>query len=468
MISFVDEPAADGVTGSMVYIKTPKHKILLDAGFYQSNNMKKDYEVNNRTFKSFKYKEIDTIILSHNHGDHIFLAPSLYKKGCTATTYIPEQSRLLLKEMLLDCADINTRDAQALTSIHKRHYESHFEKEDVFYFLTHTKELAIKEKIKIDDELSIRFIPSGHLLRGCQIELYVTVNNRTEKILYTGDLGNQYVKQPFTEKLEYVEKANYVIAESTYGGRKELRVTQKERNEDLKKLKQIVQDQVLKKRGRVVIPVFAQARAQNMAYFLYQLFHDDENFDVNVYVDSPLAYRVFQAYADILEGEEREEYMRLLHWDRLKFVLEWKDSDALVHSNTPCIILSTSGMCSAGRVTAHIESLLDNENATILFAGYSAAGTIGAALKNGQKTIKINKEEREVKCNIAQLTTMSSHISYEGMVEYYSSIQCNALILHHGDLESKVPLARDLDEAFRRKYRSTKIYISDSRMKLYI
>jgi metallo-beta-lactamase family protein len=466
LVSFVDEPASEGVTGSLVYVETPNHKILLDAGFYQSNDTKVDYDINNRNYKGFKVKQIDTIILSHNHGDHIFLAPVLYKKGCNATTYVPAKSSKILQAMLTDCAYINERDIEMLNKRLEKSYQPLFDNDDIDRFMNHVVELPVKQKIKIDDELTIQFIYSGHLTNGCQIELYVTTNNRTQKILYTGDLGNKFIPQPFTEILEYVEKANLVIAESTYAGRKDLKTTMKERQADLNKLKKLVLEQVVEKQGRLVIPVFAQARAQTLVFLLWKLFGKDKNFKTKIYVDSPLACKVFEIYLEILEGPDKAVFEEMLTWENLVFVKDSDMSKALVSSKEPCVVLSSSGMCNNGRVKHHIKSIINDENATILFVGYAGEGTLADNIKKNETKIVIDGEEYLRKCNWDMLTSLSSHITYFGMTEYYGSINCNKLVLHHGDKEGQYQLKKDLNEIYTQKCRTTNVIIANKDLKL--
>lgn len=464
-VSFIDEPAATGVTGSLVYVETPNHKILLDAGFYQSNDTKEDYDINNRSFKGFKLKQIDTIILSHNHGDHIFLAPVLYKKGCRATTYIPKNSIHVLKAMLQDCAYINERDCLTLEKRFNKKYESLFTDDDIDMFYHHIKEVPVKEKYKIDDELTIQFLYSGHLTKGCQIELYIKTNNLIQKILYTGDLGNKYIPQPFTETLEYVEKANLVIAESTYAGRKDLKTTMKERQNDLNLLEELVRKQVIEEKGKLLIPVFAQARAQTIAFLLWKQFHKEKDFNTKIYIDSPLACKIFDIYSEILEGKEKETFDEMMKWENFIFIKESVDSMALCSSDEPCIILSSSGMCNNGRIKHHITNIISNPNASILFVGYAGEGTLADNLKT-MTDIMIDGKKYWKRCKTYCLTTLSSHITYFGMTEYYTNINCNKLVLHHGDLEGKIQLKEDLDEIYTQKCRTTNVMIADKDLKI--
>ncbi len=468
-VSFVDEPASEGVTGSMVYVSTPNHNLLIECGMHQSNNSKKDYEVNSRNYKEFKPKEIDTVFLCHTHGDHTFLLPLLYKRGCVAKTIMPNKSKSILDAMLRDCAFINGRDADSLTRKYKKEYLPLFENEDVDYCMNYVFESEVKEIIKIDDEISYRFIPSGHIPFACQLELYITVNNHTTKILYTSDIGNIELQQPFTEQFESVSKANIIIAENTYAGRTGLQTGKKERQNDLDKIKSIVENQVLERRGRVLIPVFAQTRCQIIAWYLYELFKNREDFDCKVYVDSPLCCKVFELYSQLLEGEEKRKIDELLAWDKLVLVKDAEDSRALVQSKEPCVILSSSGMATAGRSVHHIKSLVSNSNATILFVGYASPYTLAGKLKDhNQKTITIDTKVYPIRCNSYSLKSMSSHINHDSMLQYYSSIRADKIYLHHADMTDKLSFKEELNEVLKERLSSTKVIAVNSSTKISI
>lgn len=460
-ISFVNEPAAEVVTGSMVHIKTENYNILLDAGFYQSADIIEDYRINNRTLKSLKMKDIDYVILSHNHGDHIFYAPLLFKRNCKAEVLVPSKSSAIMRAMLDDCAHINEKDAAYLSIREGREYLPLYTKDDVSHFMNYVRECPIRSKITLNDELAVEFIPSGHLLKGCQIVLYIKDGGNTKRILYTGDLGNKYLRQPFTEKFDGVYKADVVIAESTYGSSKDLKITQKERDIDLRKITRLVDEQVIGDKGRLLIPVFAQARAQTVLHLLYKLYGNKRDFNTKIYVDSPLACKIFKIYPSLLEGKDKETFNRMVHWKNVHFIAEAQDSINLVASDEPCIILSSSGMCTNGRVKYHLKSLINNPNATILFSGYSTEGSLAWHLKRGDTNVNVCGEEYSVKCKVDSLHSLSSHIPYFAMLEYYSSIHCNKLILHHGNMDGKIQLKADLDDLFAQKYLTTKVIVSD-------
>lgn len=467
VLSFCSEPAAEDVTGSMIYLKTKNHKILIDAGLHQSNDKYSDYLVNARKTKDFKPKEIDLIFLTHNHADHCLLAPRLYKEGCRAKTIIPKDSTGVLTQMALDCAKINDRDVLQINSLTGRNYQSLYGETDVAEFIGHTIEFPEFEKIALDEEISFQFIPAGHLLCSAQLLLYIKEGTHTTTLLFTGDLGNSKIKNHFVGEFSPVKHADYVIGESTYGDRPDIKTGKKERKSDLDKLKTIIDTQVKEMHGRVLIPSFAQSRAQALVTMIYELYKDDPSFTYKVYVDSPLAIKIFEEYANVLQGDELELFNRVLAWDNLVFVHGAEESKALISSKEPCVIISTSGMCQVGRVRHHLKSLVSNPNATILFAGFSTEGSLASLLKDHKrKTITIDSKEYQIRCASYSLKSLSGHAPFDQLVDYYSSINTKRIILHHGTLTAKMSLKKVLDNRLEQNCNSARVVIANSSMKI--
>ena len=467
-ISFVDEPASVDVTGSLLYISTPNHNILVDVGLRQTNDKYEDFLINNRKFKEFKSKDIDLIFITHTHGDHCLLTPKLFKEGCNAGVVISKGTYGSLKTMLTDCAYINERDVMVINTQHNKKYKPIYEIEDVEDMLEHTLEKPVNQKIYIDDEISFELIPAGHILGSCQVMLYITINGLTKTICVSGDLGNREIKNHFVGKFIPIKHCDVFIGESTYGDRPDLKTGIKQRNTDLDKLRSVIDTQIKEMKGRVLIPTFAQSRCQQLALMIYKLYKD-EKWQPKVYVDSPLAIEMFKEYEHVLDGEDKDLFDEMLKWDNLVFVKESEDSKSLVSSNYPCCILSTAGMCTVGRVRHHIKSLVSNHNATILFVGFSTEGSLASLLKDSKrKTVTIDTKEYPCKCSSYSLKSMSGHAPFQQLVDYYSSINCNKIVLHHGSTEAKDTLAKTLKKELEKKCKSTRVVIANSGLKFNI
>lgn len=466
VVSFIDQPASEDVTGSMVIVKTPNHTIALDVGLHQSNDRKSDYLVNNRKYKEVKAKDIDIIIISHMHADHCLLAPKLYLDGCRAATIVSENSIGILKKMAEDSGGINERDILIINSQENKNYKPLYTKEDINLFMEYVLEKPINKKIIVDEELAFKLVPSGHLLGGTQIILYITYNNKTETIVYSGDIGNKTVENKFVGELEEIEKASIFIGEATYGDRPDIKTGKKERNNDLDKLRTIIDTQVCQMKGRVLIPSFAQSRTQQLAYMIYNLYKNDECFEYKIYIDSPLAISIFEEYSLVLDGEEKIEFDKMLNWKNLVMVKESEDSKALVSSKEPCVVISSSGMCNVGRVRHHLKSLISNPNATILFVGFSTEGSLASLLKdNKRKEIEIDNKSYSIRCSSYSLKSMSGHATFDLLCDYYTKVNTPKIVLHHGSMSAKMTLKEELEKRFSKECKSTRIVIANSSLK---
>ena len=464
-ISFIDEPASEDVTGSSVLVSTPNYNILLDCGLAQSNDKYEDFLANNRKTKEFKAKNIDFIFISHLHADHALLTPKLYKDGFRGATIVSQHSKGVLTAMATDCAYINERDILVINSQHDKNYKPLYSMDDVCTMLEYTIEKPVNERIKINDEISFKFVPSGHLLGGCQIILYITIDGLTKTIGYTGDIGNYKLHNYFVGKFQPIEHCDILIGESTYGDRPDLKTGTKERKNDLDKMQSIIDTQVKEMKGRVLIPSFAQSRCQQLALMIYQLYKD-KDWQPKVYIDSPLAITIFEEYSKILDGEERELFYEMLSWDNLRLIKESDDSKSLVKSSEPCVVISTAGMCNVGRVRHHLKKMVSNPNSTILFVGFSTEGSLASMLKdNKRKSITIDTKEYVCRCSSYSLKSLSGHAPFGQLLDYYSSVNCNKIILHHGNNSAKECLANALKEELEKKCKTTRVVIANSSLK---
>lgn len=424
--------------------------------------------VNNRKFKEFKPKDIDFIFITHVHGDHSLLNPKLYKEGCRAVTIVSSGSKQILKDMAYDCAQINERDILVINSQHNKNYSPLYGIEDVNKMLEYTLEKPINEKIYVNDELSFELIPSGHLLGSCQVKLYITIDGLTKTILVTGDLGNKVIKNHFVGEYQQVDYADLVIGESTYGDRPDLKTGLKERKNDLEKFKSIIEMQIHELKGRVVIPSFAQSRLQQLVLMIYEMYKDSD-WKPKVYIDSPLSIKIFEDYDECLDGEDKVLFDEMIQSNMFTFVKESEDSKALVESDEPCVILSTSGMCTVGRIRYHLKKCIPNQNTTILFVGFSTEGSLASLLKdNNRKTITIDQKEYKCRCSSYSLKSMSGHAPFWQLVDDYTKINCQKLILHHGSNSAKETLKKALEKEYEKQCKSTRVVIANSSLKVSV
>lgn len=424
--------------------------------------------MNNRKYREFKAKELDYIFITHTHADHCLLLPKLYKEGCHAQIIISDGSGQIYKDMAEDCAEINERDVLFINSQHNKNYMPLYDLSDVEKSVNLMTEFSVNRKIKLDDSLSFELIPAGHLLGSCQVLLYLTYNNLTKTILVTGDIGNKVVKNRFVGEYQQVSKADIVIAESTYGDKPDIKTGKKERKNDLEKFKSIIERQIHEMKGRVIVPSFSQSRMQQLALMVYQMYKDSE-WKPKVYIDSPLSIRIFNDYEACLEGQDKDDLDELINSGMFTFVKEPEKSKALVASNEPCLVLSSSGMCQVGRIRHHLKKCVSDPNATILFVGYSTDGSLASLLKDNKcKSITIDQKVYPCRCSSYSLKSMSGHAPFNQLVENYSNINCQKLILHHGSKLAKETLKEALDKEYMRNCKTTRVIIANSSLKFSV
>lgn len=435
-IQFVGNNSHD-VTGSCIWIKTPHRQILLECGLYQSaGNLLDVYNINNAPFK-FNPKEIDYVFINHTHIDHCGLLPLLYKRGSAAATLIPDKNAVITEILLRDSAKVAQADALDLSKKYKRKYEPLYDNDDVTDAMNHIEEWKFNKIIELDEYVKFRFIPSGHILGAAQLELWITEGYITKKILYTSDLGNVHIQKSFVAPFEPVDKADIVIGESTYGD-EEYIAKQKTRDKDIEKIKHAVEEICSQNRGKILIPVFANARAQEILMLLYQLFGNDSSFRYPVLFDTPMGIAICKAYAETLEHDDKVLFEKALKWDHVKFITDPIESKTWMQVKGPAVILSTSGMMTHGRTRAWCRNLLPDSRNMILFCGFSIEGSLADIIKNNtKKKIKLSGQWVANKCKILNLRSFSSHMQRDSLVSYYASIDCEKIYLVHGSKDSK-------------------------------
>lgn len=460
-VDFSNGEASEHVTGSCILVTTPETSILLECGLSQSNNLRADYFANKEKF-NFKTKEVDYVFCMHAHADHSARIPLLYKRGCNATIVVPECTKRILNDMFTDSAHIMERDSALLKRMFEREVEPLYDDGDVTNALSHMAEFKIGEKIQLNDNIAFRFTHSGHIIQGTQLELWLTSNNITKKIIYTSDLGNDLVSKHYVEPFEPLEKCDLLIGESTYGNPSRAIASASQRKKDIEKLHTIVQQKCIEQRHKILIPVFALDRLPEILTELYLLFKDDPSFeDIPVVVDTPLGLKHIHSYFNILSGDKLKLLENVFNWPNIVQVGKYTETETWARTPKACIILASSGMLTAGRSTTYAEYMVNDETATVVFCGYSTEGSIGWKIKHVKdyKTIEINGKKKRNRCAVLDLHSFSSHMQFPSLLKYYSDISCSQIALVHGQMDSKLPFAGLLKKELEKKNKTTKVTI---------
>lgn len=425
------------VTGSCHYIEACGKSILLDCGMEQGRDTYENQEI------PVAAGRIDYVFLSHAHIDHSGLLPLLHKNGFQGQIYATEATTDLCRIMLLDSAHIQEFEAQWRNRKNKRAGKAPFEPlyttEDAMAVMEHFVPCDYMKEVEVCEGVNIRFTDVGHLLGSSSIEIWLTENGVSKKIVFSGDIGN--INQPIIHDPRYTTEADYVIMESTYGDRYHTAPP-----DYVAELAGQIQ-QTFDRGGNLVIPSFAVGRTQEMLYFIREikerrLVHGHDSF--KVYVDSPLAIeatRVFaENYLDCYDTAAMalvQKGINPLTFQGLEVAVTPDDSMAINFDKSPKVIISASGMCEAGRIRHHLKHNLWRPECTILFVGYQAIGTLGRNIIEGEKEVRLFGETITVNAHIEELAGVSGHADKKGLLNWVNHFEKKperVFVVHGEDL----------------------------------
>lgn len=454
------------VTGSMTYIETPNRRILLECGLWQSTGSTlENWKINSRKF-DFKPNKLDYVFSCDRHIDHTGLIPRLYASGATCPIIAPRGSKPIAEILMRDSARIIAGDAASLSEKLGREYIPFYLDSDVDTALGYWTEYD-DEIVTLDEFVKFRFSPSGHIPFARQLELWITEGNVTKKIVYTSDLGNIHLSKPYTKPFKSVfgQRADIVIAESTYAHEEKI-ANKKMRKKDIEKLRMVIEQTCVEKGRRILIPSFALARTQEIVTIIYDMFVNEE-FNIPVYIDSPMAQKISSAYCDILEGDALEKWKSVLAWKNLRFVGDYIESREIRDSEKPCIVIASSGFMVAGRSVAWCASLLPHVDDRVVTIGYAPPGSMAYTIKQGeQKTISVAGKRYANRCQITNLGSFSSHIQRDSIVALYGKINAEKLFLVHGDMDGRISVKPEIEAELSKNDLSTKVVIVQKNMEV--
>ncbi|MFN2139299.1 MAG: MBL fold metallo-hydrolase RNA specificity domain-containing protein [Candidatus Promineifilaceae bacterium] len=438
------------VTGSQHLLTVNGYKILLDCGLFQGSR-KATYERNRNL--PFDASQVDVLILSHAHIDHSGNIPNLVKSGFTGDIICTYATRDLCTIMLRDSAKIQQYDIEYLNKKRKRQHEPLlepiYEPRDVVDSLKQFVGVGYDRPFQVVPGVHLTFVDAGHILGSAIVILDIEdqEQKRSLRLVFSGDLGRP--DRPILNDPVFVESADVLLIESTYGNRKH--ETQSEAYEELEN----IINKTYKRGGKVIVPAFAVGRTQELVYSLHQsVERRDIPPDLPIYVDSPLAIDATAIYRLHPEAydEEVAEFMENVPqgdpfgFDMMRYTRSTNESKELNYLRDPAVIISASGMAEAGRILHHLKNNIEDPRNTILIVGWQAPDTLGRRLVEKQPKVKIFGETYELNAQVEVINGFSAHADRPELLAWAGHLDPKPAhtFIVHGEEDASFALADGL------------------------
>lgn len=431
--------AAQNVTGSRHLLEANGARVLVDCGLYQERQLLA------RNWEAFDVpaESIHAVLLTHAHLDHCGLLPKLVREGFKGKIYCTAATAEIAKIILLDSAKLQEEDAEFKRRRHEREGRkgpypvvplyTTADAEACFPFFSPVK---YRQTVGIGDGVEATFCDAGHVLGSSIIKVKVGWNGQARSILFSGDIGRP--DRPIVHDPTYVEQADYILIESTYGDR-----VHHER-QDIKKAIAEVVNSTKKAGGKIVVPSFALERSQELLFYVNELLLEQVIPHIPVFLDSPMATsitRVFENHPELYD-EEMAEYIEKhrspFKFPGLKMTETSEESKAINHIKGTVMVMAGSGMCTGGRIKHHLVNNISRAQSTVMFVGYQAVGTLGRRIVDGEKQVRILGQERLVKARVVQIHGFSAHADRDELLAWLSGLKRppRRLFVVHGEPDS--------------------------------
>ena len=428
--------AARTVTGSKHLVNTGSHQVLVDAGLFQGLKHLREKNWENLPMPA---EDIDAIVLTHAHLDHVGYLPRLVSQGFRGRVFCTPGTLDIAKLVLVDSAGLQEEDAR---QANRENYSKHrpalplYTVADAWRAISQLQPLGYDRPVKVAPGVEISFVPVGHLLGAAAAVMQLGGGRR---VVFGGDLGRY--GRPVLRDPRTIESADVLLLESTYGDRIH------EPDDDGEKLAGIISE-TIKAGGRVVIPSFAVGRVEEVLYWIKKLEDEHRIPIVPVYLDSPMANEALGFYANRtreLDPEFAENGGRLAGFMTRRFtsVTSVQQSKDVTLSRKPAIVISSSGMATGGRVLHYLRATLPDPRNTVLFVGYQAPGTRGRLLVDGIKQVKMHGRLIDVHARIEKIDSMSAHADAQEIVRWLTGFTAPPAITYlvHGEPPAQAALA---------------------------
>jgi metallo-beta-lactamase family protein len=442
------------VTGSQHLLELNGKKILLDCGMAQGKR-EEAYKTNRHFI--FDPSELHSVILSHAHIDHSGNLPTLSAKGFKGDIYCTTATRDLCAIMLLDSAHIQERDTEFVNRKRSKKGEPLFNPlyalADVKNVMRQFKSVSYYKKFYIDgfnEKMAVTFFDAGHILGSAQVLLEIQENGRSFKFGFSGDIGRYNL--PILKDPDFIGNINFIISESTYGGRVHADAQGMENQ-----LESAIKE-ALSRGGKIIVPAFSVGRTQEIVFALSKMFSRNVIPKIPIFVDSPLSTNISDVYRMHHECFDEETSglisrgIDVFGFSNLTYIENVEESKALNNYEGSCMIISASGMCEAGRILHHLANNIEDEKNTILIVGFMAPDTLGRRLVESKDIeypkVKIFGDEYRVKAKVIVLNSFSAHADRNELLNYFKKFnkdELEGVFLVHGDPDQQEAFKDTLD-----------------------
>jgi metallo-beta-lactamase family protein len=453
MATVVSYGAAEVVTGSCHLLSIDGGAtILIDCGMFQGKEEERNYEP-----FDFDVKEVDYLLVTHAHLDHVGRIPKLVKEGFRGAIYATEATKDLAEVILMDSAKIQKEDYLTLYKKAQRRGKedkvreplySEDDVEDTFNIPWHTPEY--NKPFSLQDDIEVIYHDAGHILGSAFIEIRYQEKNQQKTIVFSGDIGND--NDMVLPKLQECLRADYLYVESTYGDR-----DHQSQDASLSEFKSVI-IKTLHNWGNVIIPSFAVERTQEILCILKEMHDRKELPECKIFLDSPMATRatdIYRKHSELLSKKCQDIKAKdgtIFDFENLTYTLDVEASKAINEVNSRAIIIAGSGMCNGGRILHHFKNRLWNRKNAVIFVGYQAVGTLGRKIVDGARWVKIYHEDILIKSSIHTINGFSSHADQSAIIKWISQIEgLDSVYLIHGEEDKQVILRSVLENALHQK-----------------